>query len=259
MKLGTLRAILRRNNAWERIRPDFKMLRVKDDKGQDLTESGEERLLAECRASISRVLFPAVVLGRCTGMRRDEVRLLQWHQIDLETGFVTLEKSKTEAGENRPIRLNMSALRVMTDWANNFPNRKPEHYVFPAGKYNAPRKRKRAPPTIYNHDPTKPIGSWKTAWTTARKRAGVTVRFHDLRHTAVTRMFEAELPLPTIAKCMGWSASTMVQMSKRYHHLSEKKAKAAFAALELQSQIDPTKKKQPKSERAPRRKRASAE
>jgi integrase len=135
MKLETLRAILRRNNSWERIRPDFKMLRVKDDKGRDLTVAEEERLLAECRASISRVLFPAVVLARCTGMRRDETRLLQWRQVDLETGLLTLEMSKTEAGENRPVRLNVSALGVMKDWASKFPHRTPEHYIFAAEKY----------------------------------------------------------------------------------------------------------------------------
>jgi integrase len=39
--------------------------------------------------------------------------------------------------------------------------------------------------------PTQPIGSWKTAWRNARKAAKVTCRFHDLRHSAVTRLPEA--------------------------------------------------------------------
>jgi len=41
------------------------------------------------------------------------------------------------------------------------------------------------------------------------------VRFHDLRHTAVSRMIAARVPLPIIAKIVGWTASTMAKMAAR--------------------------------------------
>jgi integrase len=43
-------------------------------------------------------------------------------------------------------------------------------------------------------------------------------RFHDLRHTAASRMLKAKVPITTVAKILGWSASTMVSMAKRYSH-----------------------------------------
>ena len=41
------------------------------------------------------------------------------------------------------------------------------------------------------YDPTRPIGSWRTAWRTLTKRARLPgLRFHDTRHQAVTEMLE---------------------------------------------------------------------
>jgi hypothetical protein len=37
-------------------------------------------------------------------------------------------------------------------------------------------------------------------------------RFHDLRHTAVTRLLEAGVPYPVVASMMGWSAATAIRM-----------------------------------------------
>lgn len=201
-----------------------------------LTPSQEGRLLAECRASISRVLYLVVTLSLCTGMRRDEIRLLRWKQVELEKGHLTVGLSKTEAGSTRKLRLNKNAVAAMTDWANQFPNRQPDDYVFPAEKYSLSKAN--SPVNIYRTDPTRPIGSWRKAFEAARRRAGVSPRFHDLRHTAVTRMFEAGIPLPTIAECMGWSGSTMILMAKKYHHASEEAMTSAFAALELKSSPD---------------------
>ena len=45
-------------------------------------------------------------------------------------------------------------------------------------------------------------------------------RMHDLRHTAVTRMIKAGIPIPIIAQLVGWSTSTMVTMTARYGHYS---------------------------------------
>ena len=45
-------------------------------------------------------------------------------------------------------------------------------------------------------------------------------RFHDLKHTAVSRMLDAGVPIAKIAKIVGWSPATMVRMSARYGHFS---------------------------------------
>jgi hypothetical protein len=45
-------------------------------------------------------------------------------------------------------------------------------------------------------------------------------RFHDLRHTAVTRMLNAGIPIAKVARIVGWSPATMVRMAARYGHFS---------------------------------------
>jgi integrase len=55
-------------------------------------------------------------------------------------------------------------------------------------------------------DPSQPIKSVKEAWESAKRHAGVTCRFHDLRHTAATRMLEGGAPLMVVASLLGWSA-----------------------------------------------------
>ena len=67
---------------------------------------------------------------------------------------------------------------------------------------------------LYKTDPTLPTGSVKKAWELARKRAGLEhLRLHDLRHTGVSRLIASGVPLPMIAKMVGWSAGTLAKMS----------------------------------------------
>ena len=60
--------------------------------------------------------------------------------------------------------------------------------------------------TAYATDPTKPIASIEEVWEEAKK-AGVKCRFHDLKHTAVSRILDAGVPIAKIAKIVGWSPS----------------------------------------------------
>ncbi|MGH9446025.1 MAG: hypothetical protein ACRD3O_09890 [Terriglobia bacterium] len=82
--------------------------------------------------------------------------------------------------------MNDRAFQVTTMWAETFPNRQPQHYVFPAEKYGAAGDK--FLPCAYATDPTKPISDWKEAWESACERAGLTCRFHDLRHHADSRI-----------------------------------------------------------------------
>jgi hypothetical protein len=57
------------------------------------------------------------------------------------------------------------------------------------------------------------------------------VRTHDLRHTAIRRMIDGGVPLPKIAKIIGWSASTMVKMAARYGHFNTDELRGAVEAI----------------------------
>lgn len=163
-------------------------------------------------------------------MRHDEMRLLRWRQVDLTNKAITVGKSKTEHGAGRAVPLNQRALTSMQTWANLFPDRKPNHFVFPTEKVGISGNDEI--PLAYDTDPTKAILSWKTSWTTARTAAGVSCRFHDIRHTCVTRLLEKGAAIATVAVVMGWSAGTAMRMAKRYGHIGKSAQREAVALLD---------------------------
>jgi integrase len=206
------------------------MLPVNEEYGQVLSVDDEQNLLAACKESHSLSLYPAVVLALCTGMRNIEIRLTTWEAIDFDSGVLIVRRSKTRYGRNRRITLNSRALATLREWRDQWPNRQPSDFVFPAERYGACthhfQKRMR-----YAVDVKKPIGSWKNAWTGARKRAGVWLRFHDLRHTAITRMLEGGVPYAVVSSIMGWSPSNSMLMLRKYGHIGQKAFADALALL----------------------------
>jgi integrase len=231
LELGTLRAILRRHRLWAEMQPDVKMLTVRDDVGRALTTQEEEKLLASCGRSRSRGLLPVVTLALNTGMRRGEIQALTWGRIDFLNERLTVGMSKTEAGRGRSIPLNATALKALQGWATNFPGRRADHFVFPAERYGLAEDNARD--HIHTTDPSKPMGSLKEAWESAKTSAGVKCRFHDLRHSACTRLVEKGVPLPIIASLLGWSAGTTVRMARRYGHISADAQRNAVERLDV--------------------------
>jgi len=120
-------------------------------------------------------LIALVALTTC--MRYSELRLLKWEQVDLSSCTLTVGHSKTESGTGRVLLLNDRAVAIIGFWASLFPDREPSRFVFPAERYGASGD---GLPVVYDSDPTKPIGRWKEAWESAKSRAGVCCRFHDL-------------------------------------------------------------------------------
>jgi integrase len=231
LEVGTIRAILRRHRLWANLQPDVRMLPTPDDIGKALSLKDEKRLLDACAESRSRSLLPAVLLALNTGMRYSEMRLLRWEQVDLTRRTVRVGKSKTEAGTGRTIPLNDRATKVLQFWADLFPNRETEHFVFPSERYGAGGDK--FEPTVYDVDPTKAITSWKEAWESVKDDTGIAIRFHDLRHTCVTRMLEGGVPLSVVASILGWSPATTARMAKRYGHIGQLAQRQAVAVLDV--------------------------
>jgi integrase len=188
LEVGTLRAILRKNRLWAGVQPDVRMLRAREDVGRAINRDEEGALLEACRASRSRSLYPAVLIALNTCMRYSELRLLTWGQADLNSCTLTVGHSKTESGTGRLLPLNDRAVAILGFRASLFSLREPSHFVFPAERYGASGD---GATVVYDSDPTRPIGRWKEAWESAKIRAGVSCRFHDLRQTGCTRMLEA--------------------------------------------------------------------
>jgi len=231
LELGTLRGILRRAKLWGAIADDdlLPKLRDRDDVGRAISTDEEVALLKACRASRSRGLYTAVAIALNTGMRESEIRTLRWQQVDLDARTITVGRAKTAAGSGRAIPMNDRLTLAVRTWANRFSDRLQSHYVFPAEQYGQPGEKR---PGTYDVDPTKAIGSWKTGWQNAREEAGVACRFHDLRHSAVTRLLEAGVSFPIVASLMGWSPATTTKMAKRYGHIGNAAHRQAVATLD---------------------------
>jgi integrase len=223
------------------------MLATRDDIGRAITPEEESALIQACGKSRSRSLVPFVTLAIETGARYGVIRTLQWGCVDFENRCLKWGKDKTAAGTGRVIPLSQRAMAALSFWATHFPERKPEHYVFPAERYGAAGDEFCA--KAYNVDPSKPIGSIKEAWEAAKLRAGrilkgeteeadpkekiapLVCRFHDLRHTAVSRMLNAGIPIAKVAKIAGWSPATMVRMAARYGHFSLNDLRGAVESI----------------------------
>jgi integrase len=254
LEVGTLRAILRRAGQWARLQPAVTMLTTQDDVGRAISADEEAALLKGCARSRSRSLVPFVTLAIETGARYGVIRTLQWGNVDLENRCLRWGKDKTPAGTGRIVPLSQRAMAALSFWATHFPNREPEHYVFPAERYGAGGDQFSA--KAYQVDPTTPIGDIKEAWEAARVRAArimkgldekdeaeqkgtpsnaavkpLCCRFHDLRHTAVSRMLNAGVPIAKVAKIVGWSPATMVRMAARYGHFSLNELRGAVESI----------------------------
>ncbi len=229
LEVGTLRAVLRRHRMWANIQPDVKMMPVNDMTGKALTEDEERRLLDGCRKLRSRTLLPIVTLALHTGMRRGEIQSLRWQQVDFLSRTLTVGVTKTAAGTGRVIPLNERALMTLQTWATNFAERRPEHFVFPWEHYGFAGNDQK--PHAKTMDPNVAVGDITTAWESAKAKAGVVSRFHDLRHTACTRLLERGASLSVVASIMGWSASTTAKMAKLYGHIGSDAQRAALNSL----------------------------
>jgi integrase len=243
LEIGTLRSIMRRHRVWAGLQPDVRMLKTRDDIGKALSQEDEKRLLHPCAQSRSTSLLPAVLIALNTGMRSEELRFLTWDRVDLERRTATVGRSKTEAGTGRTMPLNNKAAKVLAFWAEQFPDRQSEHFVFPSERYGAGGNSFER--VAFDTNPKKPIGPFKDSWDTARTTAKVNVRFHDLRHTLVTRRLEGGVPLSVVASILGWSPATTARRAKRYGHIGQAAQRQAVALLDRK----PKKARQPKRTR----------
>jgi integrase len=252
METGVLRRMLKRAKVWSAISEDVKALPERQEEVARVLPADLKRTLFETAASKPEwmVAHCAAVLAVSTTCRGVEIRNLRWQDVDLFSRVATIRRSKTAAG-HRTIPLNgdaMAALARLTDRARVHGSSEPEHYVFP-----------RCENLIF--DPTRPQKSWRTAWRklvrkTARragkeaarealdsgrglrgaiaawKRAEAALRglrFHDLRHQAITEMAETGASDATLMAIAGHMSRRMME---HYSHVRMAAKRTALDKLE---------------------------
>lgn len=153
-----------------------------------LTRIEEDRLLDALRPSGRRSpwVLPLVVLALETAMRRGELLALRWDDAHLSNRTATLHDTKN--GEGRVVPLSSRAVEVLQGLPRSITGR-----VIPMSSFAVCAAFKRA-----------------TA------RAGIEgFRFHDLRHSAISRMAEK---IPNVIELAAVSGHKSLRMLQRYYH-----------------------------------------
>ncbi|CAN7213545.1 site-specific integrase [Cupriavidus necator] len=153
-----------------------------------LTAEEESQLLAALAPTgrLNPWLRPMAILSLETAMRRGELLQLRWSNINLEDQTAFLPRTKN--GTARTVPLSLKAVALLRDLPRCI-----DGNVFPI---NAPAHHK--------------------AFKRACKRAGLLdLHWHDLRHTAITRL---ATKLPNLIELAAVSGHRSLTMLKRYYH-----------------------------------------
>lgn len=145
---------------------------------------------------------------------------MQWKHVNFDARRLSVRRSKTPAGWRDP-SLNdscLEALRELHGRADALGFAEPDHFLF---LWHGRDKKL---------NPTRPMTSWRSAWRSLRKAAGLEhVRFHDGRHTALTRLAEKGVPDWVIRAQFGHVSPAMMAV---YSHVRRKALDEAAQALE---------------------------
>jgi integrase len=209
MVVGVLRRVLKRFKHWHRLEDDVKMLTESGGApiGRVLTAEEQDRLFEVAKRNPEwEHVYCAAVLAANTSMRGVEVKHIRRKDVDLETKALHIRKSKNE-GSKRVLPLNEDALTAVTTMiarADRLGHTDPEHYLWCASQH-------------HKFDPTTPAAKWDGAWRALRDAAGLPgLRFHDLRHTVVTRLLEAGEPDHVVESITGHLSRRMLE---HYSHI----------------------------------------
>jgi integrase len=235
-EVQVLRQILKHFGLWSSMQGRVSFLRERHDVGRALSREEEARLLEAAGKSRSPALLPRLVLALETGIRANELRHLRhrdlslvWRDGAIVEGWLTVSKSKTEGGTGRTIPLSTRACAILSLWLSRFPETPPpDGFLFPRHAVGFAGDRRE--PVLYRVDFTWPGVEWKNAWKAACRTAGVRCRWHDLRHTFVSRL--AENPAVSEQTIMALAGHVSKSMLARYSHIRNQAKQAAIAALE---------------------------
>jgi integrase len=170
-----------------------------------VTREEELRLLASCENRYRKHLRPILICALDTGMRRGEIFGLKWSDVDFEERVLTIRAFNTKTMQERQVSLTTRLMIELERIWEESPKVK-DFLVFGF------------------------TDNVKKSWTSVRTKAGLPdVRFHDLRHTAATRLVAAHLPLPEVGRVLG---HTQANTTYRYVNANIETTRRAAALLD---------------------------
>ncbi|MEQ1933617.1 MAG: site-specific integrase [Fimbriimonadaceae bacterium] len=167
-------------------------LKAPDDRRERRLRSGEfDRLLASASRCRNELIEHIIQFSVETGMRRGEILAIEWGHVNEDARSLLVPSTKN--GYARTIPLTKIALALL-------------HSVRRAGE-------ERVFPITAN--------AFRLAWERVRRKAGIVdLHFHDLRHEAISRLFEKGLTTPEVALISGHRD---MRMLFRYAHATRER------------------------------------
>jgi len=157
-----------------RIPPASDVRRVTDDEIDQLLRASREY-------TRNTWLVPLIEFALLTGVRRQELVDLRWGDVDVERNIIHVRMTKTDYPRRIPLTTSIKAVldKVVG-----------RQHVLKGMPDDAP---------VFNTT-TEAI---RCSFTRLKKRSGVKFRFHDLRHEAISRLFEMGLNPVEVASISG--------------------------------------------------------
>lgn len=179
---------------------DLPLLERSDPIGRILERPEVERLMPYVEQNPR--LHLQVLLALVMGMRKREILHLRVSEVDLKRQMINLKGRRVKTRRGREVPIHERVLPILKAWIAQCEG----EFVFPAiysGGYLALNQCQ---------------DSNTSAWERVRRLAKVKCRFHDLRHTAISRMLEAGMPDASISMVTGASRKVIDRV---YAHMSK--------------------------------------
>ncbi|GIU74796.1 MAG: integrase [Bryobacteraceae bacterium] len=164
-------------------------------------------------AVASGTLYDVARLILLTGARPEEILSLRRGDVDLQRRTILIRGGKTRAAR-RTMHLLSEACAILERRMAMLRDSGPDAWLFPSTR----RPGEHITKLNHQHDE-------------ACRRAGVSFRLYDLRHTFATRLAEAGCDINTLAAILGHSG---LRLLTRYVHPTEQHRAAAMERLEEQ-------------------------
>jgi len=165
------------------------LFRLNNQVERILTLEEEERLLS----TSADHLKPIIIFALNTAMRKKEILTLTWNDVDFENSIIKVKHTISKSKKTKLVPMNS---RVKTILLEQKLKSGRSEFVF-----------------IFDGKPIKDI---RRAFEKACLRAGIDgFRFHDLRHTAASRMVDAGVNIVAVSKILGHSD---IRTTMRYAH-----------------------------------------
>lgn len=208
-ELALLRRILNiaHREGWVQKNPfqsGDKLISVADEKKRNriLTRTEEIELLQGC-VGLREHLKPILICALDTGMRAGEIFSLRWKDVDLNNNKITIHALNTKTLQSRQIALTVRlklALVELSSVAKSI-----DDLVFG-------------------------VGTVRRSFNTLCKYCNIKdLHFHDLRHTAATRMIQKGTPLQEVGRILG---HTQANTTYRYINIDNDSAKRVASLLD---------------------------